>query len=111
MRAIAILPSLIATPVAADEAVGLACAPVDGELPTKFVAALIDAMRASYVSLFVHDGELHTAFAEPGVAGRPERDDFLDSVDGAQRALYRLMCAIPGAIEAVRETIAAEGRA
>ena len=75
-------------------------------LPPSVVDALIKALRASHVQMFVYDGELHTAFPEPGVAGRPEREDHMDHIDGAQRALYKLLCAIPGAIEAVRDRIA-----
>jgi len=41
------------------------------------------------------------------VAGRPERNDALDNVDGAMRALLKLMRALPGATEAVRDIVAA----
>ena len=74
-------------------------------VPPAVIDALVKSLRAAHVQMFVHNGELHTAFPEPGVAGRPERSDHLDHIDGAQRALYKLMCAIPGAIEAVRDRV------
>lgn len=103
----AFLTAALAAPIAIAAPAVVQAAEVEATpaLPAAVTDALIKALRASHVQMFVYDGELHTAFPEPGVAGRPERGDFLDDIDGAQRALYRLMCAIPGAIEAVRDSI------
>jgi len=73
-----------------------------------FMRMLVDHVRQNHVALFLDDkGNLQAAFPEPGVAGRPERNDALDNVDGAMRALLKLMRALPGATEAVRDIVAA----
>ncbi|WP_257540598.1 hypothetical protein [Sphingobium sp. CFD-1] len=72
-----------------------------------FIRILVDHMRQNYVSLFLgEDSELRVAFPEPGICGRPERSDILDNIDGAMRALCKLMCAVPGATKIVRGVVA-----
>lgn len=75
--------------------------------PPVFAQVLMQHMQRYHAQLTIDDmGELFVAFPEPGVAGRPDRKDHFDDIDGAQRALYHLMCAVPGGIEAVRAAVA-----